>query len=228
LFRRINCSGLASLWQAENNGKNMTTLDVNREPDMSQDLSFADLMARVRAGDQEAAALLYERFKNRVIGLARKHLAGMLRGKEDPDDVAQSVFKSFFLRQMDPEKGFRLENWDDLWNVLLIITLRKCGRRIERWWSQQRDVRHEVALQEMEAIARDPTPEEAVMLTETVQEVLERLHLRDRPILELALQGLGPEEIAAQVHRTERTVYRVLKRIREKLEELRGQMSVNS
>jgi len=193
---------------------------------MSEEPSFADLMARVRAGDQEAAALVYELFKNRVIGLARKRLDALIRAKEDADDVAQSVFKSFFRRQMDPHKGFTLENWDALWNVLLVITLRKCGRRIERWGAQSRDVRQEVAIYEVEAVAREPTPDEAVMLTETVQQVLADLHPRDRPILELALQGCGPEAISAEVRRTERTVYRVLKRVREKLEEMRGGIGV--
>jgi RNA polymerase sigma-70 factor (ECF subfamily) len=188
---------------------------------MSEDPSFADLMARVRAGDQDAAARLYELFKNRVIGLARKRLDALVRAKEDPDDVAQSVFKSFFRRQMDPHKGFALENWDDLWNVLLVITLRKCGRRVERWVAKSRDVHQEVALHEVEAVAREPTPDEAAMLTDTVQGVLADLHPRDRPILELALQGHGPEAISAEVHRTERTVYRVLKRVRERLEEMR-------
>ena len=50
---------------------------------------------------------------------------------------------------------------------------------------------------------------------------MQGLHERERPILVLALQGYSLLEISEQVRRTERTVYRVMRRIKDKLEEMR-------
>jgi RNA polymerase sigma-70 factor (ECF subfamily) len=185
---------------------------------MEQDSSFDDLMRRVRQGDNAAAEQIYTQYANRVIGLARSRLSNPIRQKEDPDDVAQSVFKSFFRAQQAGQ--FQLEDREGLWKILFVITLRKCARRYERYRAQSRDARKEVALED--DVAHEPAPEEAVLLTETVEELLRDLHDRERPILVLALNGHTPEEISTRIGRTERTVYRVLKRVREKLEEMRS------
>src|SRR5438874_1802198 len=62
------------------------------------DPSFAQLMARLQARDEAAAAEVFGRFGQRLIGLARQHLDMRVRQKVDPDDVMQSALKSFFLR----------------------------------------------------------------------------------------------------------------------------------
>ena len=64
----------------------------------------------------------------------------------------------------------------------------------------------------------DPAPEEAAMLTETVERLLEGLNERERQIVTLALQGAAVAEIAAEVGRTRRTVQRVLARVKEQLQ----------
>src|SRR5262249_55483126 len=71
-----------------------------------------------------------------------------------------------------------------------------------------------------EAIAREPTPAEAAQLTDTVEQLMRDLDERDRPVLSLSLQGYTVPEIAAQVQRIERTVYRALERIPTRLEQL--------
>jgi DNA-directed RNA polymerase specialized sigma24 family protein len=110
---------------------------------MEQDSSFDDLMRRVRQGDNAAAEQIYTQYANRVIGLARSRLSNPIRQKEDPDDVAQSVFKSFFRAQKAGQ--FQLEDREGLWKILFVITLRKCARRYERYRAQSRDAQKEVA-----------------------------------------------------------------------------------
>src|SRR5262249_8798717 len=127
------------------------------------------------------------------------------------------------------EGRFELEGWDSIWEVLLVITLRKCGRRVEYFRAKRRDVAQEAPpgtaddpdVLGWSAIAREPTPDEAVMLSETVEQVMRSLQERERPIMVLALQGYSLPEISRQINRTERTVYRVLRRIKDKLEEMR-------
>src|SRR5262249_43697973 len=115
---------------------------------------------------------------------------------------------------------FEVASWDSLWGILATITLRKCGNRIERYHAARRDVGREVVLPlpDWQAVAREPTPEEAAVLTDTVELVMRRLEPRDRAILTCHLQGDSPAEISDRVGRARRTVRRTLERIRKALE----------
>ncbi len=194
---------------------------------MSDD-AFAELMARLRHGDQGAATEVFRRFANRLIGLARTHLDHRIRQKVDPEDVMQSALKSFFLRHADGQ--FDLDSWNSLWSMLVVITLRKCGHQVEHYRAACRAIEREqtasAAADESaaswEAIARDPTPSQAALLAEAVEQILQALgDERERQVVELSLQGYKPTEISERVGRSERTVQRVLGRVRAKLERMR-------
>jgi RNA polymerase sigma-70 factor (ECF subfamily) len=189
---------------------------------MSAEESFEEVMTRLRAGDQAAAAEVFARYARRLIALARLHLDGRLRQKVDPEDILQSVFKSFFLRQGRGE--FDLGGWDGLWALLSVITLRKCARQRDHFNALCRDVSREAAPPASEksdaswlALARDPTPAEAALLAETVELLLRDLKEREREIVSLALQGYTPSEISAQLNRPRRTVYNLLERVKKRL-----------
>ncbi len=190
---------------------------------MSPDASFLDVVGRLQRGDAAAGAEVFHRFARRLIGLARGRLGG-LAPKVDPEDVMQSVFKSFFRRQA--EEPFDLAGWDGLWALLVVITVRKCGAQKRRFHAAARDVRRETAPADdafgaaWEGVAREPTPEEAALLAETVEQLFRGLDAGDRSVLELGLQGYKAPEISAQVGRAERSVYRVLERARGRLERL--------
>jgi len=190
---------------------------------MSPDVSFDDLMARLRAGDEDAAAQVFHRFAQRLIGLARSRLDRRLRPKMDPEDVLQSVYRSFFRRHAGGQ--LQVSGWDSLWSLLTVITVRKCGRWLKRFHTDRRDISAEVpspaggaAAAGWEGLAREPTPLEAAMLAETVADLLRGRDEREREIVTLTLQGADMAEIAAQVGRTRRTVQRVLKRVKEELQ----------
>jgi RNA polymerase sigma-70 factor (ECF subfamily) len=192
---------------------------------MSQDGSFDELMARLRGGDEEAARRVFGQFAQRLIALARSRLGSRLRQKVDPEDVLQSVYKSFFTRHAQGQLA--PANWDNLWTLLTVLTLRKCSRWVERFHTGRRHLDAEVAgatgsSDSWQAVARDPTPEEAAMLTETVERLLESLEGRERQMVALALQGASVAEIAGEVGRTRRTVQRLLARVKDRLERARA------
>ena len=124
---------------------------------------------------------VFERFTRRLIGLARSHLDVRLQHKVDPEDVVQSVYKSFFLRY--GEDALESEKLDGLWSLLSLITLRKCADRVRHYAADRRDMargggsRADRMMVETwrEAIDREPTPEQAAVLAETVEQVLEDL-----------------------------------------------------
>jgi RNA polymerase sigma-70 factor (ECF subfamily) len=190
---------------------------------MSHHASFDELMARLRQGDETAQAEVFDRFRRRLIGLARSRLGGLLRAKVDPEDVMQSVFKSFFLRHAEGQ--FDLESWDSLWSLLTTMTLRKCGYHLRHFRCEGRDVQREVKPQlgpddssaSWEAMAREPTPAEAMLLTDAVEQLFRGLDNGDREIVQLSLQGYKVAEISSEVGRAERSVYRVLERVKGRL-----------
>ena len=65
---------------------------------MSDNASFHDLLARLEAEKPDAQTEVFQRFQSRLTRLARARLDDRLRRTTDPDDVAQSVWRSFFVR----------------------------------------------------------------------------------------------------------------------------------
>jgi RNA polymerase sigma-70 factor (ECF subfamily) len=198
---------------------------------MTPEPSFDDFMARLQAGDQDAARQVFQRFADRLIALAQSRLDPLIRRKTDAEDVVLSVFKSFFRRAAEGE--FDLASWDSLWGLLVVITLRKCGREVKRFHRPGRDVRKETDLppagdeaeEGWEAVSGEPTPAEAAMLAETLEQFLAGLPERERQIAQLRLEGYTVPEISARVGRTEYTVHGVLKKVRKHLQRLRDEDS---
>jgi RNA polymerase sigma-70 factor (ECF subfamily) len=191
---------------------------------MTPDLSFRDCMDRLRGGDEEAARAVFERFARRLVGLASRRLPEVLRPKIDPEDVVQSVFRSFFARHQAGQ--FALEEWDGLWGLLAVLTARKCSGRLDHFLAACRDVRRETkpapaaagdSAPTWQPAAAGPSPAEAAILDETLGQALAAVKEAQRPIVLLRLQGFRESEIAARVGCTERTVERVLKKVREYL-----------
>jgi RNA polymerase sigma-70 factor (ECF subfamily) len=143
--------------------------------------------------------------------------------------VVQSVYVSFFQRQREGQFP-ALQDWDDLWGLLTAITLRKCLNRGRFHRQARRDVGREVPLgaaedpgEVWEPADPAPTPLQAAILTETLEDLLGGLDARGRQIIELLLQGHTIEEVRLQVGCGERTVRRVRDRVKHKLQRQMGQ-----
>lgn len=187
--------------------------------------SFDNVMRRLQAGDQTAAAELFQRFARRLLSLARSHLDQRVKSKVDEEDMVQSVFRSFFVRQAEGQ--FTLQDWDGLWSLLARIMVRKCIRQRERFGAQRRELARELRLTAMgerswgcgEIIDHDPEPAapELAIMRETLEQVMRGLDELQRQMVILRLQGYTISEISQQTGRTERTVHRVLSLVREGL-----------
>ena len=187
--------------------------------------SFADFLARLHSRDDAAAQELFGRFAHQLIALALRHIDARLRHKVDPEDVVQSVYKSFFIRYGDG--NLNVVNWNSLWGLLTLITVRKCAERAAYHRAECRDAAREVSLQRgdeavawLEPFGREPTPLEAAVLSETVEQLLADLDDEERPIVELSLQGYTTREISERLGRAERTVRLLREGVRHRLERL--------
>jgi DNA-directed RNA polymerase specialized sigma24 family protein len=172
-----------------------------------------------------AARLVWGRYFQELLALARKHLSARVRRREDEEDVLQSMYDSFCVRQRRGD--FDLANRDELWSLLVQITLRKARNAANRHLQGKRDVRREDAdlphqegddpsLSLLDQIDSDgPTPAEAALLNEALERRIQSLG--DPVLRQIALwklEGYTNEEIAGKLESTVRTVERKLERIR--------------
>jgi DNA-directed RNA polymerase specialized sigma24 family protein len=99
---------------------------------------------------------------------------------------------------------------------------------LDHYRAARRDLRREAVGSESppsdstgwEALAREPTPDEAATLEDLVAKLLDRFEDQERLIISLHLQDFSIEEIRTQAGCAERTVYRVLQRARDRLRRL--------
>jgi DNA-directed RNA polymerase specialized sigma24 family protein len=177
-------------------------------------------ISALKEGDQAAAQGLWEAYFRRLVGLARARLRDAPRRIADEEDVALSAFDSFF-RGARAGRFPRLDDRNDLWQILVLITVRKAidlrnyEGRPSRGSGKARSL-SELTGEGLEAIVGDePTPELAAQLTEEYQRLMERL---DDPTLRgvatCKLEGYTDEETAARLGCVTRTVERKLARIR--------------
>jgi RNA polymerase sigma factor (sigma-70 family) len=184
-----------------------------------------DLVARWRAGDQQAAEDLYRHYASRLIALARSRLSAKLVQRIDPEDVVQSAYRSFFA---DSRAGrYDLQCGNDLWQLLLTITLHKLQCQVQRHTAQKRAVEQEQSFGSEDSLhgiqayvaAHGPSPVEAVALIDEVEQIMRHLGPPQRRIVELRLQGHQLGEIAALVSCSLSTVRRVLEDVKRQLEQ---------
>lgn len=184
----------------------------------------ADLLARWRQGDQQAAAELFDRYAERLIGLARSRISAPFGQRFDPEDVVQSACRSFFVGAR--EGRYEVQHGNDLWQLLVVITLQKLRQQVRRNKAAKRAVKREYNFEagaidthglEPELLAREPSPMEAVALIDEVEQALRHLEPQERSVLELRLRGYNLDEIADATQRSERTVRRILERVKEQL-----------
>jgi len=197
---------------------------------MVRDGSVTRLIQLLRSDDAAerdmAARLIWLRYFRDLLDLARKNLDRRIRRREDEEDVLQSMYKSFCLRQQRGE--FDLAGRDALWKLLVTITLRKARTAAKRQGRDMRDVAREQTLpiengtqsahwvlEQMDAAG--PSPAEAAVLNEALERRLAALGDPElRQIALWRLEGYTNREIADKLDCTERSVERRLERIRSK------------
>ncbi len=174
------------------------------------------LLERYRAGDEQAAALLYRLYTARLIALARSHLSPRLGTRFDPEDVVQSAYRSFFIKAR--EGRYFLERSGDLWRLLAAITRHKLARQIRHHLAEKRSVDREACeFADLPCISEESDSGSFAELHEVLREAMLPMSAFERRVLELRLRGSSLSQISNHTGRSERTVRRTLDRIRNDL-----------
>jgi DNA-directed RNA polymerase specialized sigma24 family protein len=185
--------------------------------------SVTALIERLKAGDGVAAEQIWESYFRRLVGLARHKLQGAPRAAADEEDVALSAFVSF-CRGAEQGRFPRLDDRDDLWQLLVLLTARKAYRLLQHERRLKRGggaVRHTSALTEeegaglAEVVGREPTPAFAAEVAEECRRLLDLLGDEElRGVAVAKMEGHTNQEIAARLGVVEKTVERKLRVIR--------------
>ena len=190
--------------------------------------SVTEWMTELKAGDQQAAEPLWQRYFRSLESVARRLLQGANRRMADEEDVALSAFAS--LCQGLKEGRFpQLRDREDLWSLLVVITERKALRLIKDQQRQKRGggkVRGDSVLGIPhhtsegpglgQIVSHEPTPELVAIMAEECQRLLGRLGSPDlRKLAVWKMEGYTNEEIAAKISCSLRTVERKLRLIRD-------------
>jgi RNA polymerase sigma factor (sigma-70 family) len=184
------------------------------------------LLHQWRAGDQKAAREIVERYVDRLLDLARRRLSQRLARRVDPEDIVQSVFRTFFGRARAGQ--FHVEDPDDLCKLLMRITLHKTLRQAAFHRAAKRDLNQEAGSGPddtdhlRDVLDREPTPEAANMFVDELEQMLNQLRPEDRQVIDMRLQGYSNVEIAEKLGISDRKIRRLLERLRGLAEQGEG------
>jgi DNA-directed RNA polymerase specialized sigma24 family protein len=181
---------------------------------MSSDPSVTSWLEQLKAGDHAAAGPLWERYFHLLVRRARAALGSAPRGGADEEDVALSAFDSF-CRGAEQGRFPQLDDRDDLWRLLLVITARKAARLARDQRTAKRGGKVSTEIDLTGVIGTEPTPELAASVAEEYRRLLARLPDEQlRSIAVWRMEGYTVEEIAQRLGRVPRTVNLKLAAIR--------------
>lgn len=173
------------------------------------------------AEDQPLSGAPLECFRIRLTQLAACRLQARFRRLIDPEDIVQSVFRTFYRRYGQPSAN--LAEFDDLWPLLARITVRKCGQKSKELRCQKRDVDRQESLSTRadERVLREQvSAAQQAEANDLLDWILDQLDELEAEVVLLKLLDFRVSEISARVHRTERTVFRILNALRSRFQDL--------
>jgi DNA-directed RNA polymerase specialized sigma24 family protein len=190
--------------------------------------SVTTWISELKNGNQEAARLLWERYFEELVRIARTKLRKTSGMAANEEDVALLALNSVF-RGARQGRFPQLQDRNNLWPLLVVITVRKSIDLVQHERAQKRRPRQGPSqalpaelLQWIprgealeHALGREPTPEFAAEVLEEYERLLGQLTepaLREIAIMKM--EGYTDKEVAAKRNCGLRTVERKLERIR--------------
>ncbi len=183
------------------------------------DIELVDLW---REGDEHAAEILHNRYTTKLLNLVSRHLASRFSPRLGADDIVQSVFGSFFIGAKEGRYAFESEN--DFWKLLLTIALNKVRNKVRYHQMKMRDLSKESfstnadGAEAYMANLRNPQriAAEYANFLESLDELFNLLEPEEQQLLRYQIEGYTQKEIAEKLGKNDRTIRRMLDRIRDR------------
>jgi RNA polymerase sigma-70 factor (ECF subfamily) len=167
---------------------------------MSDAATFPDLLRRVRAGDEEAARELVQRYEPAIRRAVRFRLSDpRLARLLDSMDICQSVFASFFVRAAAGQ--YDVAQAEHLLGLLVAMARNKLAMQARDQQRQCRDYRQVQAggLDEARLAAPESSPSQHVAGQELLREAQRLLSDDERQLMDLRREGLEWVAIAERL-----------------------------
>ncbi len=169
---------------------------------MSEEAPLPDLIARLRAGDAQAAAEFVRYYEPVIRSRIRVWLRmrdARLRRLFDSMDICQSVLASFFVRAVNGQ--FDLDQPDKVIGLLVQMARHKLANQIQKQQAQRRDVRRVQSdgLHDMELADPDPSPSEWCAGQELLEELRKRMSEEERLLADRRAEGHDWAAISAEM-----------------------------
>jgi RNA polymerase sigma-70 factor (ECF subfamily) len=188
---------------------------------MSECTPFPDFIRRIRAGDDQAARELVERYEPVIRCEVRLRLRDpRLFSRFDWTDICQSVMASFFVRAASGE--YDLQQPDQLLRLLVVMTRHKLANQARRHRAEMRDFRRLEARDPAYLAGRpaaDPSPSRLVASRELLDEFRRRLSDEERQLADLRADGCEWTEIATRLGGTAESRRKQLSRAIDRVEQ---------
>jgi RNA polymerase sigma-70 factor, ECF subfamily len=180
--------------------------------------SRKSFVKRLNAGADSVAVELDAAYRCKLCRLVEREMNRRYRRREDPEDVVQSVFRTFFRRNAKGE--FHIDTSADLWHLLETITRHKMLKHVEKLGAQKRSPSREKCAEGDDLHGQTPTPEEAAITADLIEQTLSGLDEIHVQIFQMRLANFTEEQIAVELGCTRAIVRTRLTRIRERLKKL--------
>lgn len=167
---------------------------------MAEEVPFAELIRRVRRGDEEAATELVRAYEPAIRRAVRFRLGDARLARTcDSMDICQAVLASFFVRAASGQ--YELDTPEALLKLLAVMARNKLVKEVARQRAGRRDNRRLATdpVEGREVIGAEPSPSRHLAAKEMLHEVRRRLSPEERRLVELRAEGLEWGEIAAQM-----------------------------
>ena len=183
----------------------------------SENSSDRTLVRQLQQGQDDAALAIYMRYAERLLRLARRQTPQDMASRFDPEDIVQSVFRTYFRRASSGQ--YALPEGDELWKLLLVIALNKVRAEGAYHRAKKRDVRRTTSLpgDRDDLIGKADEQEARWILESSIEDVIQSQPETNREIIRLRIEGNEVQSIAEQTKRSKRTVERVLQNFRTDL-----------
>lgn len=178
--------------------------------------SLEGLLARLSAGDVQAAEQLFVTYEPYLRKVVRRQLTTRLRVKFDSVDVVQSVMADVVRRFR--EAGWRFPDSDHLRAFLVKATRhRLIDRCRQHHTALEREQSCEGTDIDRQALSPHPRPSQTVQASDLWRQMLALCPPRYHGMLELKRQGLSLQEIAGHTGLHEDSIRRILRNLARQL-----------
>jgi RNA polymerase sigma-70 factor (ECF subfamily) len=174
--------------------------------------AFADLVARLRSGDPEAATEFVRKYEPVIrLEIQMGLRDSRLRRAFDASDVCQSVLASFFIRAAAGQ--YELDSQEGLAGLLIRMARNKLASQARRYTNTRRDVRRDTTPEVEPAVAGvEPSPSRQIEWRELLQRFREHLTEDERVLADARAQGKAWAEIATELGGDARVLSKRLER----------------